>query len=281
MKKHYELISDEEKNELIESFNMNTQIERICKKDIRPISYDELLNNATTEFIKCIESIKLIQEYLYDNLLKLKYFNDIAVTFKKYYESFYDKSIEYVCPFCGLDSLLTSKDLYREAFDHFLPKSVYPFVSFLRENLFPICYTCNSLYKNNKNPHDYGKSFYPFTTEINDCKLSFEIVSGVIEKTEITSNCFQEEIETWNGLFEIKNRINNFADVNLNGWLSNITEVMDIYGVDYEHAIKAEIKLCKPIMQDHKFVKKAALEALQAIEEDNTNTEEDKILLTS
>ncbi|MEF3313429.1 hypothetical protein PV433_31550 [Paenibacillus sp. GYB004] len=282
LKSHYRLSLDEEKTKLIDSFNMNTQIERICKNEISPISYEELLRNASTDFIKCIENIKLIQEYLYENLLKLKHFSDKAMTFKNYYENFYKETIEYVCPFCGLDNMLTSKDLYREAFDHYLPKSKYPFVSFLRENLFPICNTCNSLYKNDKNPNDYGKSFYPFTAQFNDCKLSFEIISGKIEETEINSNYFQEEIETWNSLLDIKNRINNFADFNLNGWVSNISEAMRNYGVDFEHALNAEIKACKPQMQDHKFVKKAVLEALQGVEEDDAlPTVLEKILLMS
>jgi|GEM_PF-2408742 len=271
MKKHYALSLDDEKTEVIKSFNTNIQIERICKREISPISYEELLRNASIEFTKCIENIKLIQDYLYDNLLKLKYFIDEAVTFKNYYNRFFEESVEYVCPFCGLGNMLTSKDLYREAFDHYFPKSKYPFVSFLRENLFPICSTCNTLYKNDKNLHDYGKSFYPFNTEINDCKLSFDIVSGIIIKTEISSICFEEEVETWNDIFDIKNRINNFADSNLNGWISNITEVMKNYEVDLEQAINTEIKLCKPIMQDNKFVKKAVLEALKVGEDDNAS----------
>ncbi|MDQ2087910.1 hypothetical protein RBH29_15885 [Herbivorax sp. ANBcel31] len=261
-KQYYEMSSEKEKTKLNLSFNNNIQIEKICKNEIRPITYDELLTHASNDFKNCIKILKSIQEYLYENLLKLKGFEETAGTLKKYYEMFYKETIKYVCPFCGLDNMLNSKDLYREAFDHYLPKSKYPFVSFLRENIFPICNTCNSRYKGDKDPKDYGKSFYPFASELNDCELSFEIIAGEIVKTDIDSKHFLEEIESWNRMFDIKDRINNFAEVNLNGWVSNVQEVMKIYKVNFECACNAEIQGCKPKMQDHKFVKKAILKAL-------------------
>lgn len=261
-KQYYGASSDVEKRKLAHSFDRNIQIEKICKMEIDPISYDELLIDVSDDFQNCIETLKSIQEYLYENLLKLKGFEESVGTFKNYYEEFYEETIEYVCPFCGLDNMLTSKDLYREAFDHYLPKSKYPFVSFLRENLYPICNTCNSRYKGDKNPKDYGKSFYPFTSELNDCELLFEITSGEIVKTDINSTHFSEEVESWNKLFDIKDRINNFAEVNLNGWVSNIQEAMKNYNVNFEHARNAEIQGCQPKMQDHKFVKEAILKAL-------------------
>lgn len=262
-KQAYELSSDEEKGKLWVAYENNIQIESICNLDITPFSYEDLLSNASQEFTRCLIILKSIQEYLYDNLLKLKGFTETVGTLKNYYEKFYDETIKYVCPFCGLGNMLTAKDDFREAFDHYFPGSKYPFVSLLRENLFPICHTCNSTYKGVKNFRDYGKVFYPFTTEHNDCNCVFTINSGIITSIEINSERFLEEIETWNEVFGIKNRIKNFAEVNINGWMSNVQEAMENYHVDYEHAKNAQINGCNSNkMQGQKFIKKAILEAL-------------------
>lgn len=218
---------------------------------------------ASQEFVECLNKVKSIQNYLYENLLKLKGIGEAVGTLKNYYENFYDETIEYVCPFCGLGHMLTSKDDFREAFDHYLPRSKYPFVSLLRENLFPICHTCNSTYKGDKNLLNYGKVFYPYSKEVNDCNPVFRVRSGVVENMEINSENFQEEISTWCEVFGIKDRIVNFADVNINGWMSNIEEAMRSYNVDYETAKNAEIDRCKSNkMQDYKFIKSAILKEL-------------------
>lgn len=262
-KQWYELSSDEEKEIIVGAYENNIQIESICNLEVEPFSYEELLSDASQELTRCLITLKSIQDYLYDNLLKLKGVTETVGTLKNYYEKFYDESICLVCPFCGLAPMLTSKDDFREAFDHYLPRSKYPFVSLLRENLFPSCHTCNSTYKGTKNLRDYGKVFYPFTTESNDCEPLINIRAGVIENLEIKSENFQEEITTWNEVFGINNRIKNFADVNISGWMSNFQEVMKNYNVDYEHAKSSEIKSCNSNrMQDYNFIKKAILEAL-------------------
>ncbi|GAU78807.1 hypothetical protein [Fusibacter sp. 3D3] len=74
---------------------------------------------------------------------------------------------------------------------------------------------------------------------------------------------FHEEIETWDKVFDIKDQIKNFANDQLYGWMSNISEAVGIYNIDLETAKRAEIERCKfNKMQDHKFIKKAILEAL-------------------
>ncbi|MEK3773602.1 hypothetical protein MHB85_03905 [Paenibacillus sp. FSL K6-4396] len=266
-KNAFQLSGQDEKENLADAYSKNIQIENICNFTVNPVSYEDLLWDASHDFKRCIDGLKKIQDYLYDNLLKLKGLIEDVGTLKNYYEKFYDESIEYVCAFCGIGTMLTSKDKFREAFDHYFPRSKYPFVSLLRKNLFPICHTCNSTYKGDKNPRDYGKVFYPFSIKYNDCKPVFRIRAGVIENIEIASQNFQNEIKTWNEVFSIKDRIKNFAEVNLNGWMSNVSEAVGIYNIDFETAKNAEVERCKSNkMQDHKFIKKATLEALSYIE---------------
>lgn len=262
-KQAFHLSSQDEKEKLKNAYSNNIQVKKVCNLVVEPVTYEALLLDVSSEFLRCINALKIIQDYLYDNLLKLKGHIETVGTLKDYYEEFYDKSVEYVCPFCGLGTMLTSKDKFREAFDHYLPRSKYPFVSLLRENLYPICHTCNSTYKGDKNPRDFGKVFYPFSKEDNDCEPVFKIRSGVIENIEINSSRSQEEIETWNEVFDIKDRIKNFAEINLSGWMSNVSEAVGIYNIDFDTAKNAEIERCRSNkMQDHKFIKKAILEAL-------------------
>lgn len=262
-KGEFELSKPEEKEKLADAFRKNIQIKNICNMTVDPVSYEDLLIRASDNFERCLMSLKTIQDYLYKNLLEVKYIREEVGTLKNYYDRFRDESVNHVCPFCGIGSMLTSKDKFREAFDHYLPKSKYPFVSLLRNNLYPICHTCNSTYKKDKNPRIFGRVFYPFSVEENDCVLVFSIKTGVIDNVEINSSNFQDEIETWDKVFDIKDRMKNFAEDNLNGWMSNISEAVGIYDIDLETAKKAEIERCRSNkMQDHKFIKKATLEAL-------------------
>ena len=54
------------------------------------------------------------------------------------------------CPFCGINDLLGEYHTKREAYDHYLPKALYPFNSINFKNLVPACHHCNSSYKTSK-----------------------------------------------------------------------------------------------------------------------------------
>ena len=73
-----------------------------------------------------------------------------------------------VCPFCGLNKLKTSESINRDAYDHYIPKSFYPFISVNFNNLFPICHECNSDEKKATDILYNGTTrrsvFYPFDT---------------------------------------------------------------------------------------------------------------------
>ena len=65
------------------------------------------------------------------------------------------------CPFCGLSDMLGSNHTKREAYDHYLPKAIYPFNSINFENLVPACHFCNYK-KRAKYPTTVGQqTFHP------------------------------------------------------------------------------------------------------------------------
>jgi hypothetical protein len=93
-----------------------------------------------------------------------------------------------VCPYCNRQFTHTikkvgSEDGVRPQFDHFLPKSEYPYLALSFYNLIPCCGSCNSIKKDKHidiNPYDKGFG--------EDCKFN-------IDKME---NCiFNEKREKW------------------------------------------------------------------------------------
>jgi hypothetical protein len=127
------------------------------------------------------------------------------------------------CPFCGLSDLLGPDHGPREAYDHYLPKALYPFNSINFHNLLPTCHHCNSSYKGSKDPayspkvvdgtQARRKLFYPFAPQPWHVDLQVTLKSDTIESltpddialdfgpAELT-----EQIETWKDVYGIEER---------------------------------------------------------------------------
>ncbi|RLD89272.1 MAG: hypothetical protein DRJ09_06835 [Bacteroidetes bacterium] len=85
----------------------------------------------------------------------------------KHYKEFMKSNTEGICPFCGIHTIKENNHKYREVYDHYIPKAIYPFVSLNFKNLAPMCQECNSTYKGTKVPiEDDNKkrklAFYPY-----------------------------------------------------------------------------------------------------------------------
>jgi hypothetical protein len=63
-----------------------------------------------------------------------------------HYQTFVQTNKSGKCPFCGINDLLGEYHSKREAYDHYLPKALYPFNSINFRNLVPACHHCNSSY---------------------------------------------------------------------------------------------------------------------------------------
>ncbi|MCU0924494.1 MAG: hypothetical protein MUF44_00195 [Hydrogenophaga sp.] len=64
----------------------------------------------------------------------------------EHYEAIYNAVTAHVCPFCGTE-YFDAPGAPREALDHFLAKSRYPFAAANLRNLVPMGHKCNSRYK--------------------------------------------------------------------------------------------------------------------------------------
>jgi hypothetical protein len=64
----------------------------------------------------------------------------------EHYEAIYNAALAHVCPFCGTE-YFDAPGAPREALDHYLAKSRYPFAAANLRNLVPMGHKCNSNYK--------------------------------------------------------------------------------------------------------------------------------------
>ena len=269
----FQTLSDDEINEYKIIYISNNNIENICTGDINflPIIYAAL--NPT----KASLNIKL--ENFFKNLyssgfLALKGTYSKVGTLRDLYKSFVKVNNECICPFCGIFPIDGEFDETRDAFDHFLPKSKYPFNSINLKNLIPSCHKCNSSYKLGKDPvhDDLGnrkKTFYPFSTNHPQIEVSLSIAHNkwdqfIDEDIYISfgPNTFSEELETWNTLFHVKQRYAAKCSYKNGGkgWLNRIFVESKNYGKTPPEMLEAEIaSATESPWFESQFLKKAFL----------------------
>lgn len=184
------------------AFYRNNSIETLCNGG-SPKYLDKLPNVVDSH-------MKPLFVSLYETLLERKL---TPGTKKDYYEKLIIKNDFQYCPCCGLSDFEEEDSKYREAFDHYLPKSKYPFASINFANLVPLCYKCNSDRKKDKDPIENGRlAFYPFSKEkhIINIQLLIDPTKSLdkLKKKDIRIELWgnNQKLETWDYLFDIKKR---------------------------------------------------------------------------
>lgn len=257
---------------LKKALHSNLDVKGICEGNIKPLLYSDIKNVdkdlANYLYIFCT--------YLYTEVLKLKPFIDLFGTIQSHYTEFSTanglKSRR--CPFCGSARMLNEYNTKKEAYDHFLPKEQYPFISIHFMNLFPMCHTCNSSYKSRKNPVDIlklgaqKKVFYPF---LNYGKISFEVsISNlnleIITPSEVTLNNTlignEDEIESWESIFGIQERHKSIYVGDGFNWFEEVRIATDEFGDTYD---SYKTKLDNNYYSNENFMKLSLLEACEKI----------------
>ena len=262
-------LSNDQKDTIKKAFGFTNQIEKLCNKDVQPV-YLSAMDKVVSE------DIKPLFKWCYENLLdKAKVTGDKL----EYYQELIRKNDFQYCPCCGLIDFESPapENTTREANDHYLPKSKYPFASVNFQNLVPLCYKCNSDRKSTKDPIENDrKAFYPFANGEHDISIAIEIdKSKDIDKLErddltLTLTGDPEKIKTWDWLFDISDRykdtVREKIAYNLVRQLANrykrnkernqgltFTEIIDDHIKDYED----------DKYSDKKFLKVAFLEELK------------------
>ena len=201
-------LTAEEKNITKQAFTRNNSIEALCNGNL-PIYLNEL-----PDVVK--DDIKPLFKWCYEFLL-----NKVKVAGDKmdYYRKLIDLNSFDDCPCCGLTIFESFESKYREAYDHYLPKSKYPFASVNFQNLVPLCYKCNSDRKKSKDPiQDNRLVFYPFSREKHSIDIITDFTIDIhyeninqdihpkLHDLKITFKGNIQKIETWKWLFDIEER---------------------------------------------------------------------------
>lgn len=221
----YELFSPltpEQIDQLKQWYRANNDIEKVCANapavqiarytDITAIHPD--LSGQLATFFKRLYSHQLL---------------DLAALRKKigqideHYQAFMQANKPAKCPFCGITDMLGVYHTKREAYDHYLPKGLYPFNSINFKNLVPACHYCNSSYKTTQDP-SYSpkdpageitrrKSFYPYSTDTYRIEVTIDLSSPDIDRLvdadiqlSFDPTAAREEIETWREIYGIDER---------------------------------------------------------------------------
>lgn len=215
---HFAPLSPSDIDQFRKWYRSNNDIERACANDpaTHPVRYQDFegfypeLSAVLATFFKdlyCQELRKLVD-------LQGKISN-----IEEHFDRFMESNTKRKCPFCGFADLKGPDHSTREAYDHFLPKALYPFNSMNFRNLVPTCHDCNSSYKTSKDPvHDSlglarRKAFYPFSASPHSIEIQVELrstnVMGLqVEDVELQfgPGNLSEEIDTWRDVYGIDER---------------------------------------------------------------------------
>lgn len=210
-------LTDSERQDLRTAYNANNDVASLCSdKTTLPMSYADLeakhpnLATAVKEFYSKL--------YGSGSPFDLKAFGQLnKKLLPAHYKAFMQKNSKRKCPFCGIIRLDSNHDHTREAYDHYLPKALYPFNAINFRNLAPMCHKCNSGNKSTKDPIDHANvrqyAFYPYQSAYP--ALEIELTFDVKKVTNLTPadiqlnikvSKHQEQVDSWLRVFNIEHR---------------------------------------------------------------------------
>lgn len=239
---------------LKKQFLANNNIQALCEGRAIPIRYSSPLqtelDKKTKEFFSKLYSC---------GFFTLKIVKDtIGADLHDHYNDFAKENDLPCCPFCGVQPMDNEYDPTREAYDHYLPASVYPFNSVNLKNLAPACHKCNSQNKGAKDPlldaaGNPRKAFFPYSKSSYDIEISLQFLSNSqlpqdASEVEIDLTCsgYEQELETWNHLYRIKQRLaaKCCSNATRNAWMNRIKIECQNYKRTPHEALEAELIAC-------------------------------------
>jgi hypothetical protein len=221
-------------------YKANNDLERVCTND--PTVSLKRYADFPTELKELRDQLASFFKGLYSNV-------DVAALKKwignidDHYQTFVEINDAGKCPFCGINDLMGEYHSKREAYDHYLPKALYPFNSINFRNLVPACHQCNSSYKTSKDPaHNLAgrrKAFYPFTVvaQTIDIQVSLQHTDiDTLQPPDIEIHfgpaTVTDEIETWKEVYGIEERYKAKLCGKNDGkyWLTQVLDECQMHG---------------------------------------------------
>lgn len=256
-------------------YQANNDIAKVCAntpgvqiaryEDIAAIHAD--LSQQLAAFFKGLYS---------QRLLDLAALRDKIGQIDAHYQAFMQVNTTGKCPFCGLNDIKGVHHSKREAYDHYLPRALYPFNSINFRNLAPACHECNSTYKHSKDPahntHGRRKAFYPYTTSSHAIDITINLGTADIDRLapadlQLTFGpaAVHEEIDTWKEVYGIEERYKaKCCGSDARDWLEQVRMLRDTHGIapaDWLATVQQQTE--KAPVANSNFLKKAFLEGCQ------------------
>jgi len=273
----YKQLDKKSQGLITQGFKNNNLIQKLCSGEVEPIHYKDIPPLLRTH-------LKDLFIYLYDGVLNTTAFTSQHCDMKSHFKASRELNKKYkFCPFCGLYRLNSQYDESRDDYDHYLPKTKYPFNSVNFRNLVPICHECNSKYKKTKDPlfkdddiTKRKKVFYPYD-ELMD-SISFKLSVAEQGKLPITDDKLviditsalgrSEEIDSWDDVFEIKKRYIAEIKYKIDSWIDEYLvriykKKMNEPGFDFKATLNDYLNdLKEQQFSDQNFLKTVTFELL-------------------
>lgn len=261
----------------------NNDLEKVCAND--PTVHLARYSDIAVNYKNIADQLSTFFKGLYSqSLLDLAALRAKIGHIDHHYQTFVQTNKAGKCPFCGISDLLGEYNSKREAYDHYLPKALYPFNSINFRNLVPACHHCNSSYKTSKDPAYTPKDparavhrravFYPYKTAVHSIELQINLQHSDISKltpADITLQfgpaAITHEIETWKDVYGIEERYKAKLCGENDGkyWLTQVLEECQAYGKQPADilAMRAQQTQSRPYA-DCNFLRKPFLDACKA-----------------
>lgn len=219
----------------------NNDLEKVCAND--PATHLARYADIAVNHKELADQLGIFFKGLYSqSLLGLAALRAKIGDIDDHYQAFVSTNKAGKCPFCGIDDIKGKNHSKREAYDHYLPKALYPFNSINFRNLAPACHECNSTYKLSKDPVHSAvgrrKAFYPYAVVSHTVELQVTLQHADFDKLKNADITIQlgpaelaEELDTWKHAYGIEERYRAKICAENNGkyWL---TQVLDEWKTD-------------------------------------------------
>jgi hypothetical protein len=265
-------------NQFQQWYQGNNDLEKVCAND--PATYLARYADIAVNNKDLAAQLGTFYKGLYSqSLLGLAALRAKIGDIDDHYQTFVATNKAGKCPFCGIGDIKGEHHSKREAYDHYLPKALYPFNSINFRNLAPACHECNSTYKLSKDPaHNLAgrrRAFYPFAAAAQTIDIQVALQHSDIENLKPTDVQMQfgpaaitEEIETWKDVYGIEERYKaKFCGENDGKyWLTQVLDECQSYDKQPAEilAMRAQQAQSQPYA-DCNFLRKPFLEACQQI----------------
>ncbi len=228
-------------DQLQQWYQANNDIEKVCAND--PATHIARYADILVVHQELGEQLAVFFKGLYSQqLIGLAALRQKIGDIDEHYKAFMGANKTGKCPFCGIADMQGVYHSTREAYDHYLPKGLYPFNSINFRNLVPACHHCNSSYKTSKDPAympkdpagstDRRKVFYPYANPAHNIEVTIEFNKPDVDhlapddiQISFGPPALNEEIETWKDVYGIEERYRGkLLDGDGKAWLAEVLD---------------------------------------------------------